>query len=308
VAQAKRPNVAPFLIFAVVAMAATGAAFAVMRYGAIGAPVKAPSAPPLPAGPLQYAGANLTETHYVASGDLKRSGKLVEASVLVVGQTADTLAHQYALIAKREVLDCGAHTVSSELVGEYDGQGRLKNTEYVAGAVGRPMEWTDFEADTLCKGKAAPAWRAAADWRAAQRAAQVSPDDLVAQAEAAPKDAERWAWVCHGAPWHWRAQSFQDCDRAVSLQPQAPGVRVDRGFIALSTGHTAQAKADFGAVLTRDPGNAAALFGRSLVEAFAGDKRASKRDRDQALAADPSLPDWVEHTFRFQISDPYRGR
>lgn len=307
-AQAKQLNLAPVLVFAIVALATAFAVFGIMRYGAIGTQVKPLSAPPLPTGPLEYVGANLTETHYLALSDLQHRGPLAQATVLVVGQDATTLAHQYALIAKREILDCRSRTIASERVGEYDGKGLLKNVEYIAGAQGRPLEWADFEADLVCKGKTAPAWRSVNGWRAAQRAAQIPPDDLMSEAHANPKDAQRWAWVCHGAPWHWRAQSFQDCNRAVSLEPQALSVRIDRGFIALQTGRLAQARADFDTVLARDPGHAAALFGRSLVEAFEGDKAAAKRDRERALDADPSVPDWIEHTFRFQISDPYRGR
>jgi len=140
------------------------------------------------------------------------------------------------------------------------------------------------------------------------QASQTPPDDLVATAEAHPQDADSWAWVCHGAPWHWRAQSPKDCDHAVGLQPDAAGPHIDRGFISLATGHDAVARGDFQAVLAGDGGNAAALFGTAMLEGFHGDKAAATRDRDRALALDPAIPDWVEKTFRFPIADFYRRR
>jgi hypothetical protein len=301
---------ASLIAFGGVTAVVVGGAWWLIHSGALtgGTEAKPAAAPALPASALQYAGANVTQAHYLAAGDLKRSGKLSEATVLVVGKSADAIAHKYAFVAKRETVDCEAHTISGELAGEYDAKGTLKNTEYLTGAVGRTIESSDFEAGLVCDGKVAPGWRAVGDWKAAQRAMQTPPDDLLATAQANPKDAAAWAWLCHGAPWHWRPQSFNDCDHAVSLQPHAAAVRVDRGFIALSTGHNAQAMADFGHVLASEADNGAALFGKSLAEALAGDKAAAKRDRDRALGIDPSIPDWIERTFRFQISDPYRGR
>jgi len=299
----------PLVIFTMVAAVVVGGSWWAIQSGALtgGAQVKPVAAPALPSGSLQYAGGNLTQAHYLA-GDVKRTGKVAEATVLEVGKSADGIAHQYAMVAKRETLDCQTHAISGELAGEYDAKGTLKNTEYLTGAIGRPIESTDFEAGLVCDGKAGPAWRAAADWRAAQRATQTPPDDLAAAAEASPKDAAAWAWLCHGAPWHWRPQSFKDCDHAVSLQPELAAVRIDRGFVNLATGHNAPALADFRQVLAKDADNAAALFGKGLAEALSGDKAGSKRDRERALDLDPSLPDWIEATYRFQISDPYRGR
>src|SRR5204862_4535251 len=134
------------------------------------------------------------------------------------------------------------------------------NTEYLTGAVGRPMEFSDYEAAVVCDGKPGPAWRGVADWRAAQRAMQTPPEDLAKVAEADPKDAGAWAWLCHGAPFHWRPQSLKDCDRAVSLQPQSAAVRLDRAFLNMATGHNTVAAADFRTVLANDADNAAALF------------------------------------------------
>jgi hypothetical protein len=294
------------IIFGVVALVAAGAVWAVVRYGALGTAPKVAVAPSLPNGPLQFAGASLTETHYMVG--VRRAGRTAQADVLVVGQTAEMLSHLYAFVAKRETIDCQARTISDELAGSYDAKGTLKATQYLTGSIGRAMDFTDYEAGVVCQGKASPAWRTADGWRAAQRASQTPPDDLVTTAEANVKDADSWAWVCHGAPWHWRPQSPKDCDHAVGLQPDAPGPHLDRGFISLATGHDAVARGDFQAVLAKDAGNAAALFGSALLEGFSGNKAAAQRDRDKALALDPSIPDWVEHTFRFPVADFYRGR
>jgi hypothetical protein len=299
----------PLVVFVLVTAVVTGGAYYAIRRGALTGGTQATSvaAPVLPTGPLQYAGANLTQAHYLA-GDVKQTGAVARASVLVVGKTADAIAHVYAMVAKQETLDCQTHTISGELAGEYDSKGMLKNTEYLSGAIGRPIESSDFEAAVICNGKPGPAWRAAADWKAAQRATQTPPDDLGATANANPKDADAWAWLCHGEPWHWSEHSLKDCDHAVSLQPDAAAVRIDRGYINLATGHDSAAMGDFRAVFAKDPANAAALYGKSLAEAKAGDLAGSKRDREQALAMDPTIPDWAERTYRFQISDPYHGR
>jgi hypothetical protein len=305
-AKARRANPTPFIIFGLVALAAAAGVWGVVRYGALGTTPRPPVAPALPTGPLQYAGASLTETHYLAG--VRRSGQRATADVLVVGETGEMLSHLYAVVAKHETIDCQARTIADELAGAYDAKGTLKTTQVLTGSIGRQMEFTDFEVGAVCQGKPSPAWRAADGWRAAQRASQTPPDDLVATAEANPRDAAAWAWMCHGAPWHWRAQSPKDCDHAVNLQPDAPGPHLDRGFISLATGHDAVARGDFQAVLARDSGNAAGLFGAALVEGFSGDKAAAQRDRDRALALDPTIPDWVERTFRFQVADFYRGR
>lgn len=302
----RRANPTPFVIFGVMALLAAGGVWGVMRYGALGTAPKPLVAPALPTGALQFAGGSLTETHYVVAS--RRSGQMAEADVLVVGETADMLAHQYAFMAKHETIDCQGRRIADELAGVYDAKGALKTTQYLTGSIGRTLDFTDYEVGLVCQGKAAPAWRAAHGWRAAQRADQTPPDDLAAAAQASPKDADSWAWLCHGAPWHWRAQSPKDCDHAVSLQPDAAGVRLDRGFISLATGHDAVARGDFQAVLAKDAGNAAALFGTAMLEGFSGNKAAAARDRDRALALDSTVPDWVEHTFRFPIADFYRGR
>jgi len=302
----RRANPTPFVIFGIVALLAAAAVWGVMRFGSLGTTPKTPTAPALPTAALQFAGASLTETHYLVAA--KRSGQVAQADVLVVGQTPDMLAHQYAFVAKHETIDCAARTISDELAGAYDAKGTLKTTQYLTGSIGRASEFTDYELGLVCQGKPSPAWRAVQGWRAAQRASQTPPDDLVATAEAHPQDADSWAWVCHGAPWHWRAQSPKDCDHAVGLQPDAAGPHIDRGFISLATGHDAVARGDFQAVLAGDGGNAAALFGTAMLEGFHGDKAAATRDRDRALALDPAIPDWVEKTFRFPIADFYRRR
>jgi hypothetical protein len=159
----------------------------------------------------------------------------------------------------------------------------------------------------LCGDKPPAPRRAVIGYRAAQREVQSPPDDLYATASANPQDADAWAWVCaSGARGHWRDSMPRDCDHAVSLQPKSTATILDRGFLKLLIGKRPAADADFGKALVIEPNNAVALFGHSLVAAMRGDMGASKRDRARALEIDPTVADWIEANYRFQISDEYR--
>ncbi len=309
--KARKPNILPWVVFAALAAVVVGGGAWWMSHSsapAAGA-ASANAVPPLPAGPQQYAGSNITEGHYLDPAGVSRSGQVAQANVLVVGKTATAIAHTYAMVAKHETIDCGAKTISQEMAGEYDATGKLVNNEILTGSVGRPAQSSDFEVPVVCEAKATPKWRAAADWRTAQREMQMPADKYETTAEAAPKDADAWAWLCRaGARGHWRKQSGQDCDHAVKLAPDAAAVRLNRAYLNVAVGKNALAVADFRDILAHDPDNAAALFGKSLVAALAGDKAGSKKDRDRALDLDPSVPDWIESNFRILISDPYRSK
>lgn len=308
VARPKSPNYTPIVVFAVVAAVAAGAGWWLLRPGAPekAGPAAANAVPALPAGPLQYAGGNVTEAHYLDAASVKRSGTLAQADVLVVGRTVDAIAHQYAMVAKHETLDCAGKTISGEMAGEYDAAGKLKNNEILAGSVGRAIDSSDFEAVAICDNKPAPAWRAAADWRAAQREVQTPPQDAVKVAEADPKNAAAWATLCQaGARGRWRTQSPKDCDHAVSLQPDDTATRLNRAYLSMAIGHNPAAQSDFRAILAKTPDHPAALYGQSLIEGMAKDQAASKRDRTRALGVDPLLPDWVTLNFKILISAPY---
>ena len=305
---AKKPNYTPVIVFAVLATATAGAGWWLLKGGGPdkATPVAATAVPALPDATLQFAGANVTEAHYLDAASVKRSGTLAQAIVLVVGRTSTAIARQYALVAKHETLDCAGHTISDEMAGEYDATGKLKNNEILAGSVGRSIESGDFEAQLVCDNKPAIAWRAANGWRAAQREVQTPPDDIAATAEANPKDADAWASLCRaGARGHWRAKAPKDCDHAVRLRPDDAANRLNRAYLNLAIGHNPAAASDFRAILTKTPDHPAALFGQSLIEAIAKNLAASKRDRARALALDPKLPDWVTLNFRILISDPY---
>lgn len=305
---ARKPNYTPVIVFAVLAVGAAGAGWWLLKGGGseAAAPSAATAVPALPEAALQFAGANVTEAHYLDAASVKRSGTLAQANVLVVGRTATAIAHQYAMVAKHETLDCAGHTISGEMAGEFDAAGKVKNNEILTGSVGRATESSDFEAALVCEDKPAIAWRAATGWRAAQREVQTPPDDIAATAEADPKDAEAWASLCRaGARGHWRPKAPRDCDHAVKLRPDDDATRLNRAYLNLAIGHNPAAQSDFRAVLAKTPDHPAALFGQSLIEAMAKNLAASKRDRDRALALDPKLPDWVTLNFRILISAPY---
>jgi hypothetical protein len=309
--KARKPNILPWVVFAALAAVVVGGGAWWMTHQAAPAAgaASANAVPPLPAGPQQYAGSNITEGHYLDPAGVKRSGAIAQANVLVVGKTATAIAHTYAMVAKRETIDCGAKTISQEMAGEYDATGKLVNNEILTGSIGRAAESSDFEVPVICAAKATPKWRAAPDWRSAQREMQMPADAYAAVAEAAPKDADAWAWLCRaGARGHWRKASGQDCDHAVKLAPDAAAVRLNRGYLDMAVGKNALAVADFREILAHDPDNAAALFGKSLVAALGGDKAGAKKDRDRALDLDPGVPDWIESNFRILISDPDRSK
>lgn len=310
--KARTPNLPPLIVFAVLAAVVVGGAGWLMSRPDGSVAGKASSAnavPALPVTNLQYAGSNLAVGHYLDPAQVRRTGAIVQASVLVVGKTATAVDHRFALVAKRETIDCRAKTITQEMAGEYDAAGKLVNNEILTGSVGRPADSTDFEVQAVCGGKPSPAWRAETGWRGAQREMQMPADDLAATADAAPKDANAWAWLCRaGARGHWRKQSGQDCDHAVKLRPDDAAARLNRAYLNIAVGKNSPAAADFREILAHAPDHAAALFGKSLVAALSGDKAGSKRDRDRALELDPGVPDWIEANFRIQISDPYRGR
>ena len=148
-----------------------------------------------------------------------------------------------------------------------------------------------------------------ANWRVAQRESQMPPRGFEKVAEARPQDAQAWARLCAaGARGRWRSQTPGDCDRAVALNPADSAVRLDRAFMRLGTGKTAAADADFRHVMQAEPTNAPAIYGHSLVLAMGGNEAASRTDRGRAFDLDPSVPDWVEASYRIMISPAYRTR
>jgi tetratricopeptide (TPR) repeat protein len=262
----------------------------------------------LPTGQLQPLSSTTKDSRYLVLDSIARNGEAVRATVLVVGRTGVEIDRKYALLSRRETIDCANKAILDEIGGFHDATGKLVETKILSSRIGRQADSSDFEVTVACDVAAVGKGRIVAGWKAAQREAQVPPEGLAAAAEADPKNAEAWAWLCaSGARGRWRPQTPRDCDKAVELAPDSAATRLDRGFLRLSLGHRGDAEADFKAVLDKDPANAAALLGRSLVAAMRGDTAASQADRRRALELDPKIPDWVEASYGFLIDPRYRS-
>lgn len=134
-----------------------------------------------------------------------------------------------------------------------------------------------------------------------------TPAQIAAAADAAPADPAAWARLCAAtAKNYWRDTSPADCDKAVELQPAAIPPRLDRAYMQMKVGKSADAVAGFEAVLAKEPANPAALFGRSLMKVQAKDLAGSAVDRKRALAADPDIVLTLEEAYDFKVPWDYR--
>ena len=307
----RKSNFAPVAVFAgLLVVLAAGGAWFVLRGGSSSGSAPAAAPPPaLPTGKLQQLGARLAEARYIVPDQTAKTGTTAQATVLIVGPTARGVSDRYAFLAKRETIDCAAHRIRDELAGEYDAAGRLVNSEILSGSVGRAADGLDAEVSVVCAAAPATGLPFALGYKAAQRDVQAPPDNLIALADASPKDPDLAAWVCAaGARGRWNPSLPKQCDHAVALNPRSAAVLVDRGFLKLVLGKNPAADADFQKAAALDAQNAGALFGHSLVTAMRGDLEAARKVRDRALDLDPKVADWIERTYRFQITEQYRGR
>jgi tetratricopeptide (TPR) repeat protein len=303
------PLVAAFV--GLVAVMGAGAVWLFVKGGASGGvgPAVATAAPPLPAGKLLQVDSHLAEARYVALDDTKKTGTTAQATVLIVGTGPKAVSDRYAFLVKRETVNCAARQIRDEVAGEYDAAGKLANSEILSSSLGRPATPADAEAPVVCAASPPAGLRTAIGYKAAQRDVQSPPETLIAQADAAPRDPDLAAWVCAaGARGRWNPSLPKQCDHAVELNPTSAAVVVDRGFLKLVLGKNPAADADFQKAATIDPQSAGGLFGHSLVMAMRGDLEAARKIRDRALDLDPKVADWIEQTYRFQITDKYRGR
>ena len=77
------------------------------------------------------------------------------------------------------------------------------------------------------------------------------------------------------------------CDRAVRASQGHPATFVSRGFYRFRRNDMDGALADFESALSRDPNNASALYGRSVVAARAGRQEAADADLARARELNP---------------------
>lgn len=307
----RKPNRAPLFIFLGLGAAVlAGAGWWTMRdLNAKPAPQAAVAVPSLPTGALDQMAFSVSDVRYLAADQTHAAGGGFDATILIVGKSPTGIARRYAMVVRREILDCKQGRIFNEMAGEYDAAGKLLNYELLSGTAGRPVDASDQETARLCGEKPRPPLRRVTGFKAAQREVQSAPDDLFATADAHPDDAYAWAWVCaSGAHGHWRDSMPADCDRAVALQPKSAATLLDRAFLKLKIGKLPGADADFGKALALDPQNATAIFGRSLVAAMRGDMAASRGYRTRALDIDSTVPDWIQATYMFQISREFRTR
>lgn len=274
--------------------------------GACGGKPETPPAPPaLPQGRLLLVGSGVTESRFLALDQTRKGDGVVEVAVLLVGASPTSLANKSAMIVKREVIDCGSTRTSREMAAYYDAAGKLAHAEEInTGRMGRPMEPSETEAGIAC-GTTLAKGRTLTGWQAALRDVQSPPASLAKIAKA--DDFHSQAWLC-AATLRRRVPTpaAEACDRALALKPDDLAVRLDHGFRSLVSGAPAKGKADFDAILGKDPNNADALVGRGLAAALQSGPAAARPDVAKALAIDPKAVERVEATYKVSIGLPYR--
>jgi hypothetical protein len=306
-AKRKGPPTTAIAIGVVAAVGVAGAVWMMSQGSSTKVDVSAPP-PGLPEGRLRAIRVGLDESQLLAVDDLKRNGDLVDAVILTVGKEPTKVQGSYAFMTRRERIDCKARTIQDITGARYDAAGAPKTTEQLSGGYGqREATRADIEVAVAC-GETRDTPMLYTGWKMAQRELQQPAGDLGALVKADPQDAAAFAWLCSMAArgW-WRKEGFADCDSAVKLAPGDVVVQVNRGFLQLKTGHRDEASKDFKAIIARDPTNAPALFGQSLILAFNKDLAGSKALRVKALAADPDIAKWIETRYRFLIGDDYRS-
>ncbi len=264
--------------------------------------------PKAPTGALVLVREGVTEARFVVRDEVSRDGKTVHATVLVIGKSPTGLEGKSAMIAQRKTLDCERQRIFDGKIGLFDHDGKLTSQKVLfSGKRGRLIETEEVEAAMLCGAPAALKGRTFKGFRAAQREIQTMPQGYEASPAAQAADPAALAWMCNAAArGRWRSEAPRDCDRAVQLNPAADDVRLDRAFLSLILGKRAAALADFEHVIANDASNARALFARSLIMALQNNEAASKRDRAQALALDPTVPAWILATYGIRIGAEHR--
>jgi tetratricopeptide (TPR) repeat protein len=120
--------------------------------------------------------------------------------------------------------------------------------------------------------------------------------DLATVRERHPADAAYlnnlcWAAAQAGA---LLEQALRDCDAALALAPDDPGMIDSRGRVLLQLGRTEDALAAYEAALAIEPDLAASLYGRGLARIALGAVADGEADKVAALAKDPQVADAFE--------------
>ena len=83
--------------------------------------------------------------------------------------------------------------------------------------------------------------------------------------------------------------ALADCDKGLSLSPDALAILDSRAFVKLRTGAIDEAIADYDAVLKKAPTMAASLFGRAVARAKKGNVAGAKADLAEARRISPEI-------------------
>ena len=83
--------------------------------------------------------------------------------------------------------------------------------------------------------------------------------------------------------------ALADCDKGLSLSPDALAILDSRAFVKLRTGAIDEAIADYDAVLKKAPTMAASLFGRAVARAKKGNVAGAKADLAEARRIAPEI-------------------
>lgn len=105
-----------------------------------------------------------------------------------------------------------------------------------------------------------------------------------------------------GAALDWALSS---CDGAVAAQPLNASYLVNRGLVRLRSGDLAGARGDFDQAIENDADNGEAYYGRAIVNYRLGTKAKASKDRETALAIDPTVEeDFCAHGMCEGVSKP----
>jgi hypothetical protein len=250
------------------------------------------------------------DTRFISLENQRTADGAVEVRVLAIANDPGGLDGGASMMSQSFRYDCARGRIFDGKQGYFDADGKpVGATVVYAGRHGRVLDPAEAESVVACSGRADPKAPVFADFRAAQRDMQMPPADYAKTAEARPDDASGFAWLCAAAArGRWRPEALSDCDRAVKLDPAAHDVGVDRAYLYFKVGKNAQARAGFDDVLSRDPQNAAALFGRGLMRAMAGDNAGSRVDRNKALDQSPRIFERIERRYGLYLSPEFRKK
>lgn len=109
--------------------------------------------------------------------------------------------------------------------------------------------------------------------------------------EVAPAQGPYWSGLCWARAGTGQnlKRALQECNKALQLQPGAPGALNSRGLVYLRLKHFDRAVADYSASLRAGPLQASARFGRGLAWLNSGELKKGQADIAEARRRDPDI-------------------